>query len=183
MATSVQKRIYENAGYQPVVLGVHLSWAFDNYAQADRKYDPDVQLKMLQGYLNRLELFLTKVISQKWVVILTSLSGGPMWLDTYDPEIKGEVAKLYSWFVKFIGTLSKNDNVHTFEEQNAGDACSSPEFISVLSNINNPKMYVIGGYETGCLDRTVKRVQGQLDITKIPELIFDENFDDDFKRL
>lgn len=183
MTTSVQKRLFENIGYQPVVLGVHLSWAFDNYAQADRKYDPDIQLKMLQNYLNQLEQFLTKVVSQKWIVIFTALSGGPMWLDTYDPKIKGEVGKLYSWFVKFMEVLSKNDNVHVFEEQNAGDACSTPEFINILSNIDNPKIYAIGGFETGCLDRTISRVQGQLDITKIPELIFDENFDDDFKRL
>jgi len=183
MTTSVQKRLYENAGYQPVVLGVHLSWAFDNYAQADREYDPDVQLKMLRNYLNRLKLFLDKVVSQKWVVMLTALSGGPMWLDTYDPKIKKEVAKLHSWFVKFMETLSKNDNVHVFEEQNAGDACSMPGFIDVLSGINNPRVYVIGGFETGCLDRTVDRVQGQLDLIKIPELIFDEDFGDDFKRL
>lgn len=183
MLTSAQKRLCEEAGYRPVVLAIHLDRAFDNYAQADLKYEPEIQLKMLEGYLSRLEQFLNNAVQQNWVIFLTSLEGGPMWLDTYHPSIKAEVAKLHSHYKNFIDNLVSQKNIYRFLEANAGDACSDPEFIKILSGIDNPRMYVIGGFESGCLLNTTKRLQGRLDIVKIPNLIFDENFEDDYKRL
>lgn len=168
---------------QPIVLGVHLAWAFDNYTQADLEYQPEIQLKMLGGYLDRLQHFLSNAARMQYTIILTSLDEGPRLLETYHPDIKERVLQLYSEFVTYIDKLSRSWNVHTFVEHNAGDVCGTPKFNSVLSRIRNPKTYVIGGFESGCLANTINRLQGRLGVTKIPSLIFDENFEDDFKRL
>ena len=168
---------------RPMILGVHLSWAFDNYAQADLEYPPEIQLKMLEGYLDRLEHFLSSIVPMQWPVLLTSLDKEPSLLDTYHHIVRDQVLQLYCKFTKFIDKLSRSWNVHTFVEHNAGDACETSRFTKILSNIDNPKMYVIGGFESGCLSNTVNRLQGRFRLVKVSDLVFDEKFDDDYKRL